>query len=267
MLSIAVMGAALVSLAAPSPAAPSADRVAEVEADWATQEKVRGPGAAPTRRRRGNVTTGQDAIGAVDGVKNGKWGFHTLNEARPWWQVDLGKAQALSHALIYNRCDPCGQRNTRLLYLLSDDGKTWRKAYQHGGTIFWGFTDKKPLRVDFAGAKARFLRIQHPGTAYLHLDEVEVYAAAARDKNIAYGRACDQSSVSEWSVRHGKPAPVAKPAPVVPDGSLRALLERGRKLADDQARLGADVSAARRAFDEVAREAGGMATPAGDGHG
>ena len=68
-------------------AAVSADDAAppptreQIEADWLRQHAVRSPGA---------ITPADDAVGACDGVKNGKWGFHTALEDDPWWQIDLG---------------------------------------------------------------------------------------------------------------------------------------------------------------------------------
>ena len=43
----------------------------QVEADWLLQEarRLAKPGPAVTRE--------SDAAGAVDGIKNGQWGFHT----------------------------------------------------------------------------------------------------------------------------------------------------------------------------------------------
>jgi hypothetical protein len=34
--------------------------------------------------------------GAVDGIKNGKFGFHTAEQKNPWWPVDLGSATGLT---------------------------------------------------------------------------------------------------------------------------------------------------------------------------
>ena len=42
------------------------------------------------------AATQDDAAGAVDGVKDGKYAFHTGSEPNPWWQVDLGKVQVVS---------------------------------------------------------------------------------------------------------------------------------------------------------------------------
>jgi hypothetical protein len=212
----------------------------QVEADWLRQVALR-ENRTPAGPRTTNVTPEQDAAGGVDGVIDGKWGFHTADEERPWWQVDLGKAAALERIVLYNRCDGCGGRNARIIVLLSDDGKTFRRAYQHDGTAFYGQTDKKPLSVDLKGAAARYVRLQLPGRSYFHLDEVEVYAAGGKE-NVALGKPATQSSVSEWSAGHsGKPA-AASGRPSGPRAyPIAVAIERGLKLADDLRRRGADV--------------------------
>ncbi|MBM4042586.1 MAG: hypothetical protein FJ290_29205, partial [Planctomycetes bacterium] len=236
-----------------------------VEADWETQDAVRTgvkgrpqatPGAAA------NVTTKQDALGGVDGVKDGKWGFHTENEANPWWQVDLGEKVALGRAVLWNRCDNCGDRNNRVILLLSVDGKAWQQAYQHNGTPFNGYTDKKPLEIKLEGKAARFVRLTLQGTIYLHLDEVEVFAAADPKGNVALGKAADQSSVSQWSEAHGKPAPApptavaaAEPPKVYP---FAVVLERGRKLAADLLATGAPVEAPVKELEAAAKKVAGL---------
>ena len=189
-------------------AAAPPERHREVEADWALQEAVRG------REPRAPVTAAEDAAGGVDGVKDGRWGFHTAEEKDPWWQVDLGSARALDRVLVWNRCDGCAGRAARLALLLSGDGKNWSEAYRHDGSVFHGQPDGKPLAIPLGEAVARFVRIQLPGHVYLHLDEVEVYG---RDdgSNLARNRPCDQSSTSEWSTR--KPAgPAPGSGPVDP---------------------------------------------------
>src|SRR6185503_8422180 len=42
-----------------------------------------------------------DAQGAVDGQKTGGYGFHTSEEANPWWEVDLGQDCAIGQIVIY----------------------------------------------------------------------------------------------------------------------------------------------------------------------
>ena len=159
------------------------------------------------------LTTAADAAGAVDGIKNGRYAFHTNAEPNPWWQVDLGARQALGKIVIYNRLDyPPGLHNADILVILtSDDGKTWSKCYDNQGQPFGGSTDGKPLVVDLqtqlpagvAGLAARFVRIQLPSAApiFLHLDEVEIYPPGdtKQEQNLALHRPAEQSSRSPWS--------------------------------------------------------------------
>ncbi|MHC4496501.1 MAG: discoidin domain-containing protein, partial [Planctomycetota bacterium] len=200
----------------------------QIEADWLRQEQVR---AAPPISRDGKVAPEQDAIGACDGVTDGKWGFHTENELNPWWQIDLGQAVRLDRLAIYNRCD-IAERASRLMILLSDDAQNFREVYRHNGTVFFGHTDKKPLVVKLDGAKARYVRLQLPGKSYFHLDEVEIYAAGA-DRNIAPGKPATQSSVSKWSVAHTIAAPPPYP--------IAKVVERGLLLAESLRRAGARI--------------------------
>ena len=233
--------------AAPEVHAPD-EWAARVEADWLLQEQVRWVTQA--------VTTAEDAAGGCDGVKDGKWGFHTAAESQPWWQVDLGSVQALDHVLIFNRCDAVAARCAQLLLLLSEDAQTWRQVYQHNGETFYGFTDNKPLSVPLAGERARYVRVQLPGTDYLHLDEVEVYGApppgqagspSYAPRNLALGQPADQSSLSPWSVakRRGDDTGPSLEA------TARAL-ERARKLAEAVEQAGADVGVQLRELDAVA---------------
>jgi hypothetical protein len=114
-----------------------------------------------------------DAQGAVDGVINGGYAFHTGNRANPWWQVDLGAPYRLSEVRLYNRLDCCGERARTVQILLSEDGRAWRTAYRHNGSVFGG-KDGKPLVVSLNGETARHVRLQLNEPNWFHLDEVEV---------------------------------------------------------------------------------------------
>lgn len=195
----------------------------QIEADWAIQDRLRVADSSITRE--------QDAAGACDGVKDGQWGFHTEHEDRPWWQVDLGTVCELDRLLVYNRTD-FAERAARLIVLVSDDGKAFRQVYQHDGTAFFGHTDAKPLTISLHGVRARFVRLQLPGQDYFHLDEVEVYPSGD-NRNLALGKPCTQSSVSQWSQRHGK-ADSQIPADLV--------LQRGLRLARCLREMGTDVT-------------------------
>ena len=112
-----------------------------------------------------------DAQGAVDGVKDGGFGFHTAQEASPWWQVDLQREYRLREIRIFNRSDCCSDRARTIRVLLSADGMNFSPAYSHDGSIFTG----APLVVPLDGRTARFVRLQLAENTWFHLDEVEVY--------------------------------------------------------------------------------------------
>ena len=95
--------------ALPEPA--SARTNAQIEADWLRQDAVRWNSAILTGKQ---TKPEDDAPGACDGVKDGKWGFHTALENDPWWQVDLGKPTAIDRELLFNRCDHTAVRIARL---------------------------------------------------------------------------------------------------------------------------------------------------------
>ena len=217
----------------------------QIEADWLRQDEVRGGKTAADGKA---VTPEQDARGGVDGVINGEWGFHTEHEAEPWWQVDLGRSQPLDRIVLFNRCHVnMDVRAARIIVRLSDDGETFRQAYRHDGTNFRGHPDKKPLVVRLDGAKARFVRLQLPGTSYFHLDEVQVFPTDAAD-NIALNKPATQSSTSTWSVNH-------LPGAVGPRFyAMEQVLRRGRALGADLAQKGVDVSAHVDTLDRAARQ-------------
>lgn len=253
------------ALAAGDPA-PAITRQ-QIEADWLRQDEVRWLPRTPCPRpnaAKPNCTTQQDAAGGCDGVKNGTYGFHTGSQENPWWQVDLGKARALDRVVIYNRCDgKVEDRAASLKVLLSFDGREWKELYRHRGSKFFGQSDGKPLSVPASGAKARFIRIQLPGTQYLHLDEVEVYRVGSAG-NVALHRPADQSSTSPWStaktvvpidgpvtVAAGQPGPPLKPARE-PDYPIASVLQRGMRLAKDLRQLGAKIDASCLCLEQAA---------------
>ncbi|MBN1418428.1 MAG: discoidin domain-containing protein [Planctomycetes bacterium] len=209
-----------------APDAASAITAREIESDWLRQEALRGASAP------GRIRPEEDAAGAVDGVKNGAWGFHTLHEDRPWWQVDLGASTPIDRIALYNRVD-FAARNARILVLLSGDGKDFRTVYRHDGSLFYGQSDGKPLVVRLEGRRARYVRLQLPIREYFHLDEVEIYAVGG-EKNIAFGKPATQSSISEWSARHG----TGSARGAEPD--VAAVIRRGLRLADHLSARGAD---------------------------
>jgi hypothetical protein len=213
---------------------------AEVAAEWARDDQARTRGVNPSGEVQG-ATTKEDAAGGVDGVKDGQYGFHTTYSLNPWWQVDLGAPVELDHLVVYNRCGPgLRERSSGMMILVSLDGETWAKVFQHSGPAFGGVPDGKPLQVDLRGKQvvARWVRCQVPKQVSFHLDEVEVYGAADPQKNIALNKPADQSSAGRSSRPHA--AAGAPPADTYPPARTAEAIARARKLLGELERLGLD---------------------------
>ncbi len=226
-----------------------------IEADWIDADRryaeVNVPGVSPAAVTSGKineygVTTAQDAAGGCDGVKNGRWGFHTASgESEPWWQVDLGGDVRLDRVVIFNRCDggtPARTKGIRVLVSKGADCENFEVAYEHDGTVFQGVKEKNPLVVGLKdkNVTARIVRLHIPGRCSFALDEIEVYAADKPELNIALGKPADQKSVSKYSYPGTLPDGVmsAKPpsSTTTPDGGFqlahtREVLDRGKQLA------------------------------------
>ena len=221
----------------------------QIQADWLRQANAwrKLPGGAGTQ-----VPTFADAAGAVDGVKDGKYAFHTDRTPNPWWQVDLGEPQSIGRIIVYNRLDyaPGLHNADNLLVFTSDEGEKWALRHDNQGTFFGGVGRGEPLTVTLKPpVAARFVRLQVRSSdpIWFHLDEVEVYGTEALQKNIALKQPADQSSVSQWSTV--KPHVLIEPAEPYP---TRYFLERGRMLAADLRTAGVDTRAAERELDEAA---------------
>jgi len=192
---------------------PAAELRRHIEEDWLRQAEAFQPGAA------GPVTTRSDARGACDGVKNGRYGFHTAQEPNPWWQVDLGEVTPLAHIVVFNRLDyaPGLHNADNLRVLVSNDGRGWTLLHENKATHFGGVSGAKPLTIAVSEKKvsARFVRLQIPSDKpiYFHLDEVEILGPGSKPKNLALHRPADQSSLSPWSTakRLGGAAPRVYP--------------------------------------------------------
>jgi hypothetical protein len=71
-----------------------------VEADWLGQAEAWIEPPKPAQ-------TFEDARGAVDGIRDGRYGFHVGHQANPWWQVELGtEPKRISRIVVYNRLWP-----------------------------------------------------------------------------------------------------------------------------------------------------------------
>jgi len=183
-----------------------------IEADWIEQDS-RAAGLRLAEAHRASksslrvnsygVTTAQDAAGGCDGVKNGRWGFHTASgEQDPWWQVDLQGEYRLDRVVIFNRTDRnTAGRTKHIRILVAEEDGRFRRVYAHNGRTFYGIKEGRPLVVKLGdkGITARIVRLQVPGRCSFALDEVEVYATEDPEKNIALGKPAEQKSVGRYS--------------------------------------------------------------------
>ena len=148
-----------------------------MEEDWLKQAEAIAEGTA------GAVTTETDARGGCDGIKDGKYAFHTGQQPNPWWQVDLGDVVSIGRVVVFNRLDyaPGLHNADNLRILTSEDGKQWTLRHENKGKHFGGISGPPPLEVRFKDneVRGRFVRLQIPSAApiFFHLDEVEVYGA------------------------------------------------------------------------------------------
>ncbi len=137
---------------------------------------------------------GYDPHGACNGEKKGKFGFCTLKENQPWWQIDLQGTHQLSEIKIYNRMDCCQERASTLNVLLSQDALNWELYYSNDQQNVFGGIDGKPLLVNVQHQAARFVRLQLRENEYLHLDEVEIYGIPVKPEGSE--RKCNQDEAT-----------------------------------------------------------------------
>ena len=229
--SMAILGRPVLAEEAAKPRAVEVGQEIEVqvEADWIERDRLFAaahvkPGEPVKVNARG-VTTVADAAGAVDGIKNGRFGFHVaVGEKDPWWQVDLGIDHRIDRVVIHNRTDGNTAPRTRHVGIQVShdaDSDRFETVYRHDGTVFFGVKENKPLvvRFDEKNVTARTVRLFVDGVCHLALDEVEVYAATDPKVNVALGKPADQKSVS----RHSVPGSIGEmpPPTALTDGGFR----------------------------------------------
>jgi len=214
----------------------------QVEVDWLKQAEALGAWRNGFKAAPSVIATWTDAAGAVDGVKDGEYAFHTGHEPNPWWQIDLGEPTAIARIVVYNRLDyePGLHNADNLIIHISDDGKDWRRIYDNRGKHFGGISGAPPLAVTFAPeeVRARFVRLQirSDKPIFFHLDEVEIYSPGDPNINIALGRSADQSSLSRWSTVK---VPATKAQPI--SYPIAFFVDRGRQLVTDLRASGVDT--------------------------
>lgn len=219
-----------------------------IETDWLKQARAWIEKPKPPQ-------TFEDARGAVDGIKDGKYAFHVGHQPNPWWQVELGPEPVrISRVVVYNRLDyePGLHNADNLVILTSDDAKNWTVRHRNN-KFFGGIAKAPPLEVLFEDnpIAARYVRLTIPSETpiFFHLDEVEIYGPQNPNLNLALNKPVDQSSTSIWSTAKGRVE--TKPQVIYP---ISYFLERGRKLARDLARMSVDTRLFEMELDKLENE-------------
>lgn len=123
-------------------------------------------------------TPEEDAKGAVNGYKDGGFGFHTEEEDHPWLLIDLGEKQAINGIRIYNRLYPyeIAARAANLCIAVGDTPDKMVCIYKRYEDTPFGGVDGKPLELHFnPNIQTRYVRIFLPNRGTLHLDQVEIF--------------------------------------------------------------------------------------------
>lgn len=111
---------------------------------------------------------------AIDGNTNGFWSggsvTHTAEEARPWWELDLGDSYGLDEIVVWGRTDsPYNERlsdyDVTLLDSSSNDvWSSYQASYPNSSVTF-----------NPNGATGQYVRVQLRGSNALSLAEVQVF--------------------------------------------------------------------------------------------
>ena len=162
---------------------------APVARDWSSLSLFRGFTALQS-----STDQGRTAAYAVDGNTSGLYTYTlTIDEANPWWQIDLGSSQDISKVRVWNRdkksCpgQACAQELTDFHVFVSDvDFQTISndpnvlkddpavKAYFHSG-VGGPVTTFTTLDNTSNPIQGRYLRVQLADSGVLSLAEVQVF--------------------------------------------------------------------------------------------
>jgi hypothetical protein len=118
-------------------------------------------------------TTG---AGVVDGVKNGKFGFHSDLDDSPWVSIDLGRTFAISKVEVFGRGDGPFDQSVPLALEVSDDGTSYQQIALRGEA----FSEYDPWIVRPIAVVTRHVRLRTLRRAVLVLSEVEIYGSVPK---------------------------------------------------------------------------------------
>jgi hypothetical protein len=110
------------------------------------------------------------AAGAVDGSKNGTYGYHSLIEDSPWLTIDLGRPHLIDRIKVFGRGDGYYDQSIPLALEVSDDGTTFQQIALRSDP----FSEYDPWVVKPGAIVTRHLRLKTMRRSYLVIGEVEV---------------------------------------------------------------------------------------------
>jgi hypothetical protein len=138
--------------------------------------------ASPENVARGKFATsssvaeGTTPAGAVDGSKNGSFGFHSDEEDSPWLTIDLGGQYKIASVRVFGRGDCCFDQSIPLALEASEDDATFHEIAARSEK----FGESDPWIVKLGPLVTRYLRLRTERRSVLVLSEVEVYGARAK---------------------------------------------------------------------------------------
>jgi F5/8 type C domain-containing protein len=97
--------------------------------------------------------------------------FHTLADASPWFEIDLGAPTRFSSLTVRNRSDGNGGESERAVPLIvevSNDHQTYTEVAQRK-------TNFSVWKPDVGQQEARYVRLRVPRQTYLHLEDIKVH--------------------------------------------------------------------------------------------
>lgn len=78
--------------------------------------------------------------------------FHTLEDDRPWVEIDLGSKKKFSAVRLVNREDCCAERAVPLAIEVSNDRKTWREVARRDDTFNNWYKEFPPVSARYVRA-------------------------------------------------------------------------------------------------------------------
>jgi len=108
--------------------------------------------------------------GAVDGKKDGRFGFHSAIEDSPWLSIDLGRGHLVTRIKVYGRGDGTYDQSIPLALEVSDDGSSYHQIAERTEP----FSELGPWVIKPEALTTRFIRLRTERRSVLVLGEVEV---------------------------------------------------------------------------------------------